>query len=362
MLGLFLLITIFSLGTFLYMRQEKFGSLPKGARLEKIKKSPNYRNGKFRNILERPTLSKGHNMLSELYKLWFKRKPNRIPSKTIPSIKTNLKAFTSDENVLVWFGHSSLFLHLNGVKIAVDPVFSGNASPIPNSIKAFDGSDIYSVQDLPDLEYLLLSHDHYDHLDYETVKELQPKVKKVICGLGVGAHLEKWGYKQQQIIEKDWGDKVLIKPDFTIYIEQSHHGSGRGFKLAQSLWVSFLIKTPKVSVYYSGDGGYTNRFQNIYEKHGPVDWAIMDCGQYNKAWQSIHALPEEVAKATLELKATNLLPVHHSKFTLSRHPWDEPLEKISELSYAKPYKLATPMIGEKVTLDDRTQVFQQWWK
>ncbi|MFT4019061.1 MAG: MBL fold metallo-hydrolase, partial [Agriterribacter sp.] len=136
----------------------------------------------------------------------------------------------------------------------------------------------------------------------------------------------------------------------------------RGFKRGQSLWLSFFIQSPTLNIYYSGDGGYSERFKQIPEKYGTIDWAIMECGQYNKAWQSVHELPEEVALATTELKAKNLLPVHHSKFTLAKHTWDEPLKQISELSQSKPYKLATPMIGETVRLNDSTQVFTQWWK
>lgn len=362
MIILLSIIAILVLVTYVYTNLPQFGALPKGTRIERIKKSPQYRDGKFRNKIEKPIMTEGHNTLGELYKLLFKKYPNKGPLENLPSIKTDLKSLPIDSNQLVWFGHSSYFLQLDSVKILVDPVFSGQASPLPSGVKAYNGSDIYTVDDMPELDYLLISHDHYDHLDYKTVKALQPKVKQVICGLGVGAHLERWGYHPQQIIEKDWGEKTEIRPGYNIYAEESHHGSGRGFKMAQSLWLSFVIQSPTLTIYYSGDGGYTDRYKQIPKKYGAIDWAIMDCGQYNKSWHAIHALPEEVAVAAMDLNALNLLPVHHSKFTLSRHPWNEPLNKISELSQSKPYKLATPMIGEAVKLDDSTQMFQQWWK
>ncbi|SKB60570.1 L-ascorbate metabolism protein UlaG, beta-lactamase superfamily [Soonwooa buanensis] len=254
------------------------------------------------------------------------------------------------------------FLQIDGVKILVDPVFSGNASPLPNSVKAYKGTDIYSVKDMPKIDYMLLSHDHYDHLDYQTVSQLQSKVKYVVCGLGAGAHYEKWGYQKEQIIEKDWGESFEVKNGFKISTESTHHESGRGFTSAQSLWLSFFIESPEINVYYSGDGGYDERFKNIAKKYPKIDWAIMECGQYDKAWQSVHELPEEVALATTELRATNMIPVHHSKFTLGKHPWDEPLEEITKFSKAKPYRLATPIIGEKVILNSTNQTFQQWWK
>lgn len=359
LLSLILIIVIIG---YFYMKQPQFGALPEGKRLELVKQSVHYKNGKFRNLEEKPVIFPGHNFITEIWKSLVETYPNTEPVDVLPSVKTNLKSIPPDHNVIVWFGHSSFFLQLDGVKILVDPVFSGKASPLPWGVKAYKGSDIYTVADMPEIDYMLLSHDHYDHLDYETVKALQAKVKFVICGLGAGAHYEKWGYQPQQIIEKDWGDKLEVRPGFAIYAENTHHAGGRGFTDSQALWLSFFIQSPSMNIYYSGDGGYSDRFKKIAAKYPPVDWAIMECGQYNEAWQSVHELPEEVALATTELKAKNLLPVHHSKFTLARHPWNEPLNRIYTLSQSKDYRLATPMIGEIVRLDDHTQSFNQWWK
>lgn len=358
-LCLMLILTVIG---YFYMKQPQFGALPEGKRLELIKKSPHYKEGKFRNTEEKPVISPGHSFIAELWKSLAETYPNTEPEDTLPSVKTNLKTLPPQENIMVWFGHSSFFLQLDGIKILVDPVFSGKASPLPWGVKAYKGSDIYTVADMPEIDYMLLSHDHYDHLDYETVTALQSKVKYVVCGLGAGAHYEKWGYTPEQIIEKDWGDKLEVKPGFTIYAENTHHAGGRGFTDSQALWLSFFIRSSAMNIYYSGDGGYSKRFKEIAKKYPAIDWAIMECGQYNKAWQSVHELPEEVALATTELNAKNLVPVHHSKFTLARHPWNEPLNRIHELSQSKNYRLATPMIGEAVRLDDRTQTFKQWWK
>ncbi|MDJ1479887.1 MBL fold metallo-hydrolase [Cytophagaceae bacterium YF14B1] len=348
--------------TYFYLKLPQFGAIPEEARLETVKKSKHYQNGQFRNLIEKPTISEGYSILGELWKTLFKKYPRREPSTTIPSVKTNLKTIPVSSNVLIWFGHSSFFLQVDSVKILVDPVFSGKASPLPWSVTAYKGTDKYTGDDMPEIDYMLLSHDHYDHLDYETAKALQPKVKHVICGLGASAHYERWGYSPQQLIEKDWYEKVDVKPDFSIYTDNTHHGTGRGFIQNQSLWLSFLIHSPSMTIYYSGDGGYTERFKLVAQKFPEIDWAIMECGQYDKAWQSVHELPEEVAQATIELHAKNLLPVHHSKFTLGKHPWDEPLKEITRLSQGKAYRLVTPMIGESVNLNDSTQSFQQWWK
>jgi L-ascorbate metabolism protein UlaG (beta-lactamase superfamily) len=356
------IIAVLALTTYFYMKQPQFGALPEGKRLARMQQSKYFKDGKFHNLVEKSTISEGYSLWGEAWNSVTKTYPHTEPAGVLPSIKTDLKTLPADSNVLVWFGHSSFFLQVDGVKILVDPVFCGMASPLPWGVKAYKGADIYKVDDMPEIDYMLLSHDHYDHLDYETVKALQPRVKYVICGLGAGAHYEKWGYTPQQILEKEWGESVAVKPGFNIIAENTHHGSGRGFSVDKALWLSFYIQSPAVNIYYSGDGGYSDRFKTIAAKYPPIDWAIMECGQYNRAWQSVHELPEEVVQAVTELKAKNLLPVHHSKFTLARHPWNEPLEEMTRLAAGKHYKLATPMIGEKVMLGDSSQVFKQWWK
>lgn len=203
------LVVILSVVTYFYMRQPMFGALPEGKRLELIQKSSNYKDGSFRNTTEMPIISKGYTMAGEAWKTFAKENPRKVPTDVIPSVKTNLKTLNPTENVMIWFGHSSFFLQIDGVKILVDPVFSENASPIPGSVKAFKGTNVYSAEDMPEIDYLLLSHDHYDHLDYETITALKPKIKSIICGLGAGAHFEKWGYNPNQILEKI-GEKLKI--------------------------------------------------------------------------------------------------------------------------------------------------------
>ena len=356
------LILLLALGIFFYIRQPQFGKLPSGERLSRIEKSPHYKNGSFHNLIESPTISKGYSFAGELYKTVFKTYPRRSPVDSLPSVKTDLLKIPVDSNLAVWFGHSSVFIQLHKKRFLIDPSFSGKASPLPWGTRAYKGSNIYSAADIPPIDYLLISHDHYDHLDYETVVALKDKVKYVVCGLGVGAHFAYWGYLPSQIIEKDWYEKVTIDSGFSIFTESSHHESGRGFARNKTLWMSYLIQAPGMKIYISGDGGYDTRFVEIAKKFGPVDLAIMETGQYDSAWHAVHNLPEEVVQATLDLKAKRLLPVHHAKFTLSKHAWDEPLVKITELSQSQPYLLATPMIGEIVNLNNSNQVFSQWWK
>lgn len=263
---------------------------------------------------------------------------------------------------LVWFGHSSYFIQLDGKRILVDPVFSGNASPIPRTATSFQGTDIYTVADLPDIDYLFISHDHYDNVDYETLIALKDKVQKVICGLGVGSHFEHWGWDNSKIIERDWNEKVDLDKGFTAFVEPARHFSGRGLSTNNTLWASYVLQTPSMKIYIGGDSGYDTHYAAIGDKHKAIDLAILDNGQYNESWKYIHNLPEEVLKAAEDLKAKRIFPVHSSKFALASHDWDEPLVKLAELNKSKNLPLVTPIIGETVYLKDSTQKFKHWWQ
>lgn len=347
--------------TFFYMRKEKFGKAPAGERLAKLKQSPNYKDGAFQNKAFTPQLAKGYSMTGVLYEHFFKKTARRTPAEAIPSIKTNLHQLPTDANVLVWFGHSSYYMQLDGKRILVDPVFSGNASPIPGTTKAYRGTDRYTVTDLPDIDYLFISHDHYDHLDHETILALKAKVKKVVCGLGVGAHFEHWGYGSEKIIERDWNEEVKLDNGFTVNILPARHFSGRTFARNNTLWASYLLQSGTKKIYIGGDSGYDTHLTDIGNKFGSIDLAILENGQYNLAWPNIHMQPEEVLKAGADLKAKRIFPVHSSKFSLANHSWDEPLVRISELAKTGNVPLVTPMIGEVVNLDDSDQDFKQWW-
>ncbi len=355
------LALILAISTYFYMRLPKFGKAPSGQRLALLAQSPNYKDGKFQNFHYTPDLTEGYSMLGIMFDMLFKNHPRRKPVDSLPSVKTDLLNLSADSNVLVWFGHSSYFMQIEGKRFLVDPVFSGNASPIPGTTKSFKGADIYSVADLPHIDYLLISHDHYDHLDYETIIALKNKVGKVICGLGVGEHFEYWGYSPQNLIEKDWNQKVDLGNGFTLNTVPGRHFSGRGFKRNNTLWTSYLLETPKAKIFIGGDSGYDTHFKEIGNQFGPIDLAILENGQYNVAWQAIHTLPEETVKAAKDLKAKRFFPVHSSKFMLAMHQWDEPLNDVTKINNGE-IPMVTPMIGEVVNLNDEQQVFTQWWK
>lgn len=359
-----IIVALLAVVTVIYMRQAKFGSAPSGEHLDKISQSNNYEDSTFRNLSFTPDLSEGYSALGILYNQFFVKHPRTKPKEPIPSNKTNLFSLDEDENILVWFGHSSYFIQLDGVKILVDPVFSGNASPIPGTVKSFPGTDRYTVEDMPDVDYLIISHDHYDHLDYKTITALESKVKTVICGLGVGSHFKEWGYSFDQILEQDWNQSIEVDSDYAIHTLPARHFSGRGFARKNTLWASYLIESPTMKIYVGGDSGYDSFFSEIGERFGSIDLVILDNGQYNDAWKEIHMHPDQVLQAANDLNAKRLFPVHSSKYVLAMHPWDEPLNRVKQLNQASatPVHLFTPVIGTKVDLKDSSLMFSSWWE
>ncbi|WJS94328.1 MBL fold metallo-hydrolase [Flavobacterium johnsoniae] len=361
----FLVLAFFiALIVYNFLQHPKFGKAPSGERLNLIQHSPQYKNGKFENQSFTPDLAEGESMAGVLLEFFFKKVDRKIPTDLIPSIKTDLKELSLDQEILVWFGHSSYFIQLAGKRFLIDPVFSGNASPIPGTTKSFKGSDIYTVEDLPEIDYLLITHDHYDHLDYDTILKLKPKTKKIITSLGVGSHFEFWGFPSENIIEKDWYSTIQLDENLKLHTTPSRHFSGRSFKRCNTLWTSFALETKDFKMYLGGDSGYDSHFAEIGEKYGPFDVALIDNGQYNQKWKYIHNMPEDVIKAMKDLKAKRVFPVHSSKFALSLHSWDEPLNKVTELNNLSenPIPLITPMIGEKIELKNEKQEFKQWWR
>ncbi|RYD76005.1 MAG: MBL fold metallo-hydrolase, partial [Sphingobacteriales bacterium] len=256
LISLAILLAVLTIAVFIFMQQPQFGKLPSGERLERIKKSPNYRDGAFQNLHETPALTEGASYFGVLKEFLFNQNERKKPTANLPSVKTDLAKLPADSNFLIWFGHSSYYMQLDGKKFLVDPVFSGSASPLPGGTKAFMGTDIYKVEDFPAIDFLLITHDHWDHLDYKTIKALKSKTSKVVCALGVGEHLEYWGYDNKTIIEKDWYDSIDLAPGFKITLTPGRHFAGRTFKRNTSLWTSFVLKTPTQNIFLGGDSGY----------------------------------------------------------------------------------------------------------
>jgi L-ascorbate metabolism protein UlaG (beta-lactamase superfamily) len=356
---LFIILLIIVL-VYAFMHSPPFGRPAAGARLEKMKASAHHRDGKFQNLSFTPSLAEGASMSRVMFDFFIGKKERNKPAEIIPSQKTDLHKLNASEQVLVWFGHSSYFLQLDGKKILVDPVFSGHASPFSFTTRSYPGADVYTVDDIPEIDILFITHDHWDHLDHTTVTALRPKVKQVITGLGTGAHLERWGYDPKIIAEKDWYENFHPIEGFEVRALPARHFSGRGFVRNKNSWASFALTTPNWKIYLGGDSGYDTHFADIGAKYGPFDLAILECGQYNLYWKYIHMLPEEVVKAAKELRAKKILPVHWAKFSLGLHPWDEPIIRVTAAAEKEDQPIVHPMIGEK--LDLASSATTKWWE
>ncbi len=340
---------------------KSIGKKPGGKKLEKIEHSPNYRDGIFQNLSKTAVMAEDGDFF-KVFKKFLNKPKDTIPPSPLPSIKTDLKNLPDGNPVLVWFGHSSYLIKINGKHILVDPVFSGYASPFTfKSAKSFDGSDVYTVDDMPPIDILIISHDHYDHLDYKTIKKLNQKTTHIITSLGVSSHLEYWGLDKNKITELDWYDNTEKVEGITITSAPARHFSGRTFVRAKTLWASFILKTKEYSIYIGADSGYDTHFKKIGEMYGPFDLALLESGQYNEAWKNIHMMPEETVEASLDVKAKVLMPVHWGKFSLSLHPWNEPIERVMKKAEELKVKVTTPMIGEPVILGEKYPD-KKWWR
>ena len=343
--------------------QPKIGPLPNGARLDRITASPNYVDGEFHNLLPTTTLTGGKGQLATMWDFLFVPKERLRPDHPLPMLKTDIKNLAArQDDTVVWFGHSSLFLRLGGNSVLVDPVFNSYAAPFFFMNRAFAGDYPYVPDDMPDIDCLVISHDHWDHLDHDTLMALRPRIKAVVCPLGVGTILDDWGFAPERIHEADWNEEVRLAQELTIHVLPARHFSGRWLTRNKTLWAGFLLETPGRKVFYSGDSGYGPHFADIGARFGPVDLAIMENGQYDPSWKNIHMMPEEAAKGALDLRARALLPVHSGRFTISNHAWDDPYKRLMAASEGKPFRLLTPRIGEVADLGDQAQHFDAWWE
>ncbi|MCR8632014.1 MBL fold metallo-hydrolase [Paenibacillus radicis (ex Xue et al. 2023)] len=329
----------------------------------RIQASPQFIDGKFRNQIPTPMDYSLKDTADALIKT-IKGTPNSRPKGSVPVDSFDLKAFKENkEDQVIWFGHSTLLLKVNGVKLLIDPVFSDYASPVP-----FFGPKRYSdklpaeIQDLPEIDAVIISHDHYDHLDYGSIRKLKGKVKQFIVPLGVAGHLTKWGVEPEFIKELDWWDKESVE-GLTLISTPARHFSGRGGSSGMStLWSSWVIVSDQMKIYYSGDSGYGPHFKEIGDKYGPFDLTLIETGQYDEKWANIHLTPEESVQVNLDVQGKLMIPIHWGAFTLALHSWTDPIERAKLAAEQLNAALATPRIGETVTIGATKYPYGNWWE
>jgi L-ascorbate metabolism protein UlaG (beta-lactamase superfamily) len=342
------------------MAHRVFGRNPAGRRLQRIRQSPHYKDGAFVNLSPTPVMAEDASFWKTLREFINKPKDSD-PARPLPGLAADFAALAAEDPALAWFGHSSYFLRVGGKNILVDPVLSDSASPVPFMIRGYKGTRVMAAGDLPDIDLLILTHDHYDHLDYRTILALKARTGRYCTALGVGSHLEYWGVDPEHIAEFDWWEEREVFPGLVLTATPARHFSGRGLRRGKTLWTSFVLSWKDRRLFLGGDSGYDRHFSEIGKRFGPFDLAILEAGQYNRNWPHIHMMPEETVQAACDLRASVLLPVHWGKFSLALHPWDEPIRRVSTAASRLGVQLTTPRIGETVAIGRRYPA-SAWWE
>lgn len=336
----------------------QFGRVPEGADLERIKQSPHYKDGQFVNLIDTPMAS----FMEAMKKLpdFFSVKRGK-PEVSLP-VKFGANTSPPVDSVcfVTWYGHSTFLIEMEGKRMLIDPMFGDVSAPISFGAHRFKYAQPIPAGAMKNIDAVIISHDHYDHLDYPSIVKLKDKVGHFYTALGVGAHLKSWGVAEDKITELDWwqeadyeGIKLVACP--------ARHFSGRSFTDRNATqWASWIVKGKYNRLYFSGDSGFGPHFKEIGEQYGPFDLAMMECGQYNESWANIHMMPEESVQAGVDVKGKLLMPIHWGAFQLALHEWTDPIERFKNESERLKIPMVHPLIGERFSLG---QDFPRevWW-
>ncbi len=357
-LCVFLLLGIIS-GVLYLMIMASAGKLPDEAVYKQYETLSNFSDGKFRNfepmqhiIWKKPRSRVFSRFVTENPK----SPPAPIPLNPVDHEKAGPK---SDGLRVFWMGHSTLLFDIDGTRILTDPVF-GNAGPLPGIVKRFQPSPLKREEIVNlDLDAIILSHDHYDHLEKKTIKFLVDSDIRFITPLGVGARLCGWGIAPERITEMNWEESVEVG-NLKITAVTTRHFSGRFLNdRDRTLWSAFVLAGPRHKVFFAGDGGYGEHFKKTGEKYGPFDLTCLEIGSWNERWPNSHLFPEQTVQAHLELKGEYLLPIHWAAYDLAFHEWDEPIRRVTAAAAKEHVKILTPTQGQEL-IPGQTQT-ANWW-
>ena len=350
LISVFMAVILLSATAFLTMSDQVGGDLGEYD-------SPHYYDGKFNN-LEESSVSTGSFFGTLLD--YMVGSSDRSPGETVPTLPYQQTEVEENDVRITWFGHSTILVETHDTTLLFDPVFgSDNLNPLVFGPAPFDYEHTYEVNQLPEIDYVFISHDHYDHLDMSTVQSLDESM--FFVPLGVDEHLKVWDIPSNQIMTFDWYDEATISEGFDIALTPSQHFSGRGATRDGALWGSWVVQIENHSIFFSGDSGYSKEFVEINNRYGPFDIAICEAGQYNEAWDEIHMYPEQSIQAAIDLNATTMIPIHNTKYILALHEWDDPLERVYQEGKRTGQHVSTPMIGESFVLGERMED-NPWWR
>ena len=336
-------------------RLKPFGERSKGERLERIRNSPNFKNGKAQNLIETSLSFRG-----EFWGLMKRYSQSGQTPDVPPPVQTPTFSDPVESLAVTWLGHSSVLLDVNGQRFLLDPMLSDRASPFQfMGPKRFHSAPI-SVDDLPPVDAVVISHDHYDHLDVATIIALAKNDVPFIVPLGVGAHLEAWGVPVGRITELEWWEEIQIGQT-RIVCTPARHFSGRGLTdRFRTLWASWAFINEDKRVWFSGDTGAFPQATEIGERLGPFDLTMIEIGAYDPAWEAVHLGPVEAFKMNAALQGKTLFPIHWGTFSLAPHPWDEPIVQLMRLAEAAELPLLVPIAGESMTVEDAS--INAYWR
>ncbi len=339
------------------------GRQAKGLRLERMKASASWVDGSFRNI--HPILPALRSGPMPSVSEFFRSGGRRVPQTPLPAIDPREAWARPIETGLraTWLGHSTVLLEIDGARVLTDPVWGERVSPLGFvGPRRFQPVPI-AISALPELDAVIVSHDHYDHLDYPTIRELASSKVPFITSLGIGAHLEAWGIPTNRIVELDWWESwTHPRKALTITAAPSQHFSGRGpGRRNSTLWSSFVARGARRAVFFSGDTGLTTQYAEIRAKLGPFDLIMLEVGAHHPAWGDIHLGPDNALEALALLGGGAFLPVHWGTFSLAIHDWDFPVERLLELSPRAGVQLVMPRLGQAVE-PARVETVEAWWR
>lgn len=344
---------------------KSLGRKPQGTRLERIKASPRWAEERFRNLHPIMPGLRDPGVPLPTLREFLCGGERRVPPGPLPSVSP-LDAWARPPGSglrATWLGHSTVLIEIEGLRVLTDPVWGRRASP--SSLvgpKRFQPVPV-PVRGLPPIDVVLISHDHYDHLDYPTIRQLRSRDVPFVTSLGVGAHLEAWGIDPQRIVELDWWESYALPgSDLTVTAAPSQHFSGRTMKTRNTtLWSSLVIRSARHTVFFSGDTGLTDEYRLIRERLGPFDLTMLEVGAWHAAWGDMHLGPENALKAHSLLGGGPFLPIHWGTFALGMHAWDQPAEVLLTLADAAGAQLLMPRLGEPVEPAQGRDV-EPWWR
>ncbi len=360
LISLVVLLVLFVAGVIVFTNTApQFGKAPEGEDLERIRKSDNYDQDQFQNLIEtRMDMNfwKGLKLIPEMLD-----GADREPKSPLPTRFEEKNSLSVDSLVyLTWFGHSAMLMEIEGRKLLLDPMLGPASSPVRFFTRRFGYQQSIDLESIGYVDAVLISHDHYDHLDYYTVTRIREKVGHFYTALGVGSHLRHWGVPESKITELDWWQETDHQ-GLRIACTPSRHFSGRGFSdRNKTQWASWVIQSDSASVYFSGDTGYGPHFRDIGDMYGPFDFAMLECGQYNQQWAAIHMMPEQTVQASVDLRSKKMMPIHWGGFNLSLHTWTDPIERSTLEAERKGVDIVHPYIGQRFEINDSPT--EKWWE